>query len=300
MKQHDLLLTLLSIIKGKDNIKCLLFKRYLCEMYPYIWSIHICDLAAKIGDIPLMIYLCERGYEWNDRTMHQAAAGGQLECIKYMHKHNVPWNANLIYFAAAWGHFECIKYAHENGCTWDCRASEEAAKRGDLECFKYLHENGCPRYGIVVTFQAAKNGHLDCLRYAHENGYGWNREITEAAAYHQHLDCLQYACENGCYWILIDGIPRDFNGSLPLNYYFLGVSDEEIYEADDEPNLRKRYEHLRYKHKEGCEWKNWSLVFAKHTNFKNFLEYAREHKCKCSSVEHHVQSSDSPNSSSLS
>lgn len=272
MEKYKLLVTLLSTIKDKDNIKCLILKRYLCETYSYFLSTNICDLAAKIGDIPLMIYLHNRGHAWNKWTIAAAAAGGQLECIKY---------------------------AHEHGCAWDDIATEEAAKRGDLDCLKYLHENGCPWIGTSVTFQVANQGHLECLQYAHENGCAWDREVTETAAYNQHLDCLQYACENGCYWILIDGIPHDFDRiSLSMRYYFVDVQDEEILTAErpfdsvelhvqpsNSPNSlvdpRKRYEHLRYKHKEDCEWKNWSLIFAKQKNYKNFLRYAREHKCKC-------------------
>ena len=104
------------------------------------------DQSAWKGQIELIRYLHERGYEWNYETMLNLASGGYLECLKYMHNNGCKLDV-LIYTAiVSGGYLECLKYSYENIGKWGnfgVHLCSCASGVGQLECLKYLHENEC-------------------------------------------------------------------------------------------------------------------------------------------------------------
>ena len=120
----------------------------------------LCSLAAKYGQLKILIWARENGYFWCENTCRYAAQG-HLACLKYLHEQGCPWDEWTCRLAAR-GYLECLKYAHEKGCPWDVWVCENAA-RGHLECLKYLHEHGCPWDESTCINAAAR--YLDCLDY---------------------------------------------------------------------------------------------------------------------------------------
>jgi hypothetical protein len=171
-------------------------------------------IAARRGELHLMVLLRSRGYHWK-----------HTEC----------------YVAAHWGHLACLKYAHEQGCkfrtedfpTWPgarC-ACNEGFHNGHVECFKYAHEHGCPslqvddcagtsvacieylldrpsEFGIgglwwrwkSIGLAAARLGSITCLEKA--RCLGWRMSGTyslfESALHGNHPGVLEYVIKGGC------------------------------------------------------------------------------------------------------
>lgn len=175
------LLTLFTIIKNKQNVKCLIFKKNLCNLKGVMIcdydkerdiETNLCGIAAEVGDLFLLKYLFQNGYEWDDWTPSYAAYNGNLSMLIY---------------------------AYDNGCKWSSRTAQLAAFGGSIECLKYVFERWCP-LDSWVTACAAQGGHLECLKYLHEHGCKWDKETTQRALYYGHLECLKYAHEKGCEW----------------------------------------------------------------------------------------------------
>lgn len=215
---QDLIVILLSIIKNKDDIKCLIFKKNLYEILynkpewyvydeygRYAGKNSLCSIATAVADIFLLKYGCDRDYYMDSETLKNAVCGGHMECIKYLHENRDrlyiyvwqfeiqqkqrvclgtainDWDKQVLNYAAEGGHINCIKYLRENGYKWNKHATLSAAKEGHLSILMFVHENGCS-WHEDTTWGAAKYGHLDCLKYAHENGCPWN-EVTKESAY---------------------------------------------------------------------------------------------------------------------
>jgi hypothetical protein len=115
----------------------------------------ICEIAARIGHLELLIFAHENGCPWEyyyyrlliDRSICEISAkNGHLDCLKYLHKNSCPWDKWTCAHAAFKGHLECLKYAHEQGCPWDRNTCAYAAQNGHLECLKYICDNKCLGY----------------------------------------------------------------------------------------------------------------------------------------------------------
>lgn len=211
--KEQLLLTLLTIIKDKNNIKCLLLKRNLCNLegvmsdrFDHRWwdddyceykqikmRDDMCRIAASIGDLFLLKYLHQNDYEWDEMTPACAALGGHLECLKYAYENRCKWNGRIMEYAAENGHLECAKYALETGCRWHGMAVEMAAYGGHLDCLKHAYENG----GIWHKYSLedeAKRGYEECLRCAKEKGCEWDYAFLNAKP-DGHAECIKYICD---------------------------------------------------------------------------------------------------------
>lgn len=208
--KEKLLLTLLTIIKYKNNIKCLLMKRNLCNLEGVMsdrldyrwWDDHYCEykqikmqddmcrIAASIGDLSLLKYLHQNEYEWDEMTPACAAEGGHLECLKYAHQNGCEWNGRIMECAAQNGYLECVKYALENGCKWHGVAVEMAAYGGHLECLKHALENGGKRNAYSLT-DAAQRGYEESLIYAKKTGCAWDYLFLNAKP-GGHAECIEY------------------------------------------------------------------------------------------------------------
>lgn len=77
---------------------------------------NICDIAARKGDLKLLLWTRERKYYWNECTYLGAACNGHLEVIKWLREQGCPWDEWTCSRAAVGGHLEVLQWAHENGC----------------------------------------------------------------------------------------------------------------------------------------------------------------------------------------
>ena len=64
-----------------------------------------CTQAARNGNLELLMFLCEHGFEMNGLVCLEAAEHGHFECLKYAHSHGCP---------LAYGLKSCVQYAEEN------------------------------------------------------------------------------------------------------------------------------------------------------------------------------------------
>ena len=203
-----------AMAPGKPDImRCL--HRYYDEQQINPWSIDICAIAARLGNLDCLQYAHENGCEWNHYTCSAAAGRRHMHCLQYAHENGCEWGPGTCLSAASSGNLDCLKYAHENGCEWSCISCASARS---LDILQYLHENGCP-WNCGTTFGAASRGNLDCLKYAHENGCAWHPDTCDGAASAGHLDCLKYAHENGCPWNNFVCIDAALSGNLDCLRY---------------------------------------------------------------------------------
>jgi len=185
-----------------------------------------CAIAAKLGDLRLLQYLHEEGFNWDVETCENASRNGHLECLRYAREEGCPCSSNVFDVAALSGHLNCIRYAHEAGLPWSTSLCETAARLGHLDCLKYAHEHGCPWDDQTTAF-ASRVGHCDCLLYAlqhncpvtsqacdqasecgqlaclqllHHYNVPWTTDTACCATVFDTIDCQQYLCENGCPW----------------------------------------------------------------------------------------------------
>jgi len=154
-------------------------------------------VAAETGNLQLLIYLHEQGFDWHKDTCSLASLNGNLQCLRYAHRNGCAWDNFTTIRAANGGQVDCLQYAHENGCPWNSTLYMVAAANGRLSCMQYAFEHGL-EWHIVVSMLAALGEHLDCLQFAHENGCPWDSITTLNAAAEGKYDCLKYALENGC------------------------------------------------------------------------------------------------------
>ena len=155
--------------------------------------------AALTGNVQVLEFFREEGFEWHKDTCSNCSKFGHLECLKYAHENGCPWDKRVFVYAAEDGYIDCMKYAFERGLQWDVEVCMYASFYGQLECLKFAHENGCP-WDDTVMRAAAENGHVNCLKYAHEQEMGWIADICSAAAFNGQLQTLMYAHANGCPW----------------------------------------------------------------------------------------------------
>ncbi len=121
-----------------DELKMMLnVKGYLRTNCDHLLP-HLCYHAARNGQIVILQYLFENGYD----------------------------RQNTVYGASQNNHIECLKYAHENGCELNRRSALEAVKNGYIDCLQYIIEN-CPKSEIDynIPLCAAKNNQMVCFKY---------------------------------------------------------------------------------------------------------------------------------------
>lgn len=153
----------------------------------------LCVTAAERGHLPLLRFLREQGFTWDETCARAAAAAGSVECLRYARENGCPWDAATCQQAASRPDAACLRYARENGCPWNGAAVVvAAAAAGSLQCLRYARDNGCPWHPHTCRYAAAR-GHLECLRYAVEHGCPYDSEVSLFAAFGNQPACLEYA-----------------------------------------------------------------------------------------------------------
>lgn len=190
-------------------------------------------VAAQIGNLPLLKYFYEQGFDWDERTCSAASMGGHLDCLMYAHENRCKWDVETSLFSAQYGHLPCLEYAHKQGLAWDPDVCMYAALNGNLECLRYARENGClwddkmmvahaAQYPdtaclLYVLHQgclpdhtaaclASKLGHIDCLHILNQLNVPLDTLTTYHAAMCPDETCLRYLRDNHCPWD--EEIPR--------------------------------------------------------------------------------------------
>ena len=104
---------------------------------------HLCQAAARSGQLEELKALRADGCPWTVRTCCAAATGGHLEVLQWARANGCPWDKETCSYAARGGHLEMPQWARANGCPWDKRTLEWG--KYSIELLKWAITNGCPQ-----------------------------------------------------------------------------------------------------------------------------------------------------------
>lgn len=116
----------------------------------------MCVLYAentKNGDINHIISLLQDlGIDFNHTTLNNlgkeiceiAAKKGNINLLIAAHNNRCNWDIYTPYYAVINGHLPCLKYSCKNKCPLPNNICEMAAKAGNIDCLQYLVENNIP------------------------------------------------------------------------------------------------------------------------------------------------------------
>jgi len=158
---------------------------------------HLCEAAARSGQLEELKLLHKNGWPWDERTCMLAARGGQLEILQWAHTNDCPWKSHTCDFAARGGHLEVLQWARANNCPWDAHTCACAARAGQLEVLQWAQANGCP-WDESTCSCATIQGHVYILQWVRESGCSWDEETCELVDIYGHLETLNWLRANGC------------------------------------------------------------------------------------------------------
>jgi hypothetical protein len=167
------------------------------------WSAeYICNVAAEIGSVEVLLYLKQQRREFDTLTMASAAAKGHLEACQFLMAEECPCDAWACAEAAAGGHLETVRFLHESGCPWDAAGMcASAAECGNIELLHYLISEGCSfNFTEDDMNTAAQRGHLLICQYLRAELCPWSTVTCERAAGGGSVDTLHWLREQGCPW----------------------------------------------------------------------------------------------------
>jgi hypothetical protein len=164
----------------------------------------VCTQALYGSSVPVMQYLKEQGFVFNEQTMIDAVDGGHLHMCQYLRTvEGCPWSAAACTAAAAAGRkhdFEVLRWLHESGCPWDVDAVNLAAiaRFRSIEMLEYLWAEGAVPDAAVQTRMLSKacaHDDFTTAQWLREHGAQWPDAITASmcrawcAALHLCLHC---------------------------------------------------------------------------------------------------------------
>jgi hypothetical protein len=287
------------------------------QRYPDINNDNLVHCAAEVGNLDLLIWLNENGFEYNTLVFNIVSKYGHLQILQYLYHFFIdqnldcPWDETTCEFAVEGGNLECLKWLHENGCPWNQYITICAARIGNVDCLKYAYENDCntpieiSSYSIIekntnnlncleyihihinehiwdssLTNSASSNDLLDCLTYLHENQCPWNNGTCINAAINGHSECLRYALQNGC-----DHDDPYICTSAAISKNFECVEIARQYntpwnaETCEKILVNSSFEQFQWAHNNGCPWDNHIYTACVYAGKLDCLEYAYNNQC---------------------
>ena len=103
------------------------------------------DAAAYCGQLHILEWLRQIGYNWGERTCYYAAAGGYLHVLKWARQNGCPWGRHAFPGAACDDHFRTLKgirYTHNRLCGRP--ASPSVVCYDHLKIRTWARQNDCP------------------------------------------------------------------------------------------------------------------------------------------------------------
>lgn len=220
----------------------------VCSLWYSLTKEHILsfeDISSSPLTIPLLEWIREEGYSFDNGTFNEAVRQGNLEIIKYLHLQKIEGleDGEASEIATYTGNLEVLKYLYDNDYPlgkWCCLDAAEgghlevlkylldikgrnaynedtlaaAAKGGNLEIVKYLLDKECP-WDEGVCASAVEGGHLEVLKYLHSKECPQDEDSHRIAIQCGHLEILKWLHENGCprdddacYYAVENGYPE--------------------------------------------------------------------------------------------
>lgn len=163
------------------------------------WRVGAYIAASTQGHIPVIQWLREHNFEWDDDVCAATAAYGQLETLKFLIANGCPCKRESICEDACRGNqLTVLQWLHdEQGCSLTLKTGHVAAKCSSLEILQWLHANNAP-FDEITSALAGRFGGLDKLQYLRSRDCPWDhRTVGWSQELGQH-DIAQWAIENGC------------------------------------------------------------------------------------------------------
>lgn len=144
--------------------------------------------AAEGGHLDIITWAMERGCPADNDPLicASAASGGNLEILKFLRDKGFQWDSFTVLYGAKRGHFDVIEYCLKERCPASSWAVHAAVSEHRFQMVKFLVAKGVPvDEGSCIA--AARTGDIQILRYFKEElGYVvGNRCLKGARKYKQ-------------------------------------------------------------------------------------------------------------------
>lgn len=163
------------------------------------YNTSIFTYAADQGKLPIMKWLLENKFQWDEDTFSAAAENGNLSNMKWLLEHKCPINEFTFAFAAKNGNLENMKWLFENKCPFNEYTMIDAIKNGNMENLNWLLEKGCPLH-VDVFSEAALVGDLKILKWLKEHNCPWDSHVLIDAAHNGNIENIKWLLDNDCPW----------------------------------------------------------------------------------------------------
>jgi hypothetical protein len=143
-----------------------------------------CRAAAKYGQRDAIVWLRQRGCEWDVETCCYAAYEGHLDLLRFLrHEQDCcPWDGSVIGHAAMMGRIDVLAWCRANGCEWSNIACKLAADIGRLETLRWMIDRGAPFDIAGYLVEEADKPQWDTGSAAHRACVDWLKTLLPAAA----------------------------------------------------------------------------------------------------------------------
>jgi hypothetical protein len=128
---------------------------------------YIAMTAARRGQVDVIDWACNRGYEVDSRLFVQAGAWGQLEVFEWANAKSLKWNDKIVAKSASEaGNAKVLIWMKEHGAAYETftACAAYAARRGHVPVLEGLERHGIPVTDIhTCMYNATANGHVKVL-----------------------------------------------------------------------------------------------------------------------------------------
>lgn len=126
---------------------------------------HFAALAER-GNLGIVRWILDRGYELPTSMLDVAAEMGNMPLLLFLHERGTSGCLNLAMgYAAEFGHLDIIKFLHENRT----EANDEVNYDHGFSSF-LPHQKVDETCASYLPLKAARKGH-DCIKYAHDSNF---------------------------------------------------------------------------------------------------------------------------------
>lgn len=192
----------LNNIESWSNSNILVYEAKTMNYLPYGYATNYCNTqifthAAKKGNLPIMKWLLENNFRWDEDTFSAAVENGNLEILKWLRKNNCPWSEFVFAEAATKGDLVIMEWLYENKCPMNEYTMINAVKYGNIEHLDWLLERKGPLH-VDLFSTAAETGNLEILKWLKKNDCPWDLLTFQYAAKNGNIENIKWLLDNDC------------------------------------------------------------------------------------------------------
>ena len=128
----------------------------------------ICKMAASHGDINMLQWTKENGYEWDEETINYAVS--KPRAFKWLRDNGCPWDGSVSYEIVIVENVKLLKWALKRKCPVDSQICETAAEIGNIEVMKILLQFNCMVDSTKIARAAINTSNYRLLNWLVKNG----------------------------------------------------------------------------------------------------------------------------------